>query len=111
MQDVPRPPEIITRDSILYLFILEFTYAYSLGFTKLSILALYWHFFRMFKVRIPIIVLACATIIWLLCRVSAPNTLHPALLDKKRRGIKADRSSGRPFWICCIASPYRRSGI
>lgn len=70
LRDVPRPQEVIVRDSLLHLWILEFTYAYSLGFSKLSILALYWRFFSLFKIRVPIIILACGTIIWLLCRVS-----------------------------------------
>lgn len=68
LADVPRPPATIIRDSTLYLYILEFTYAYSLGFSKLSILALYWRFFSLFRIRVPIITLCVATVIWLLCR-------------------------------------------
>lgn len=68
LTDVPRPLTTIIRDNTLYLYILEFTYAYSLGFSKLSILALYWRFFSLFKIRMPIIALFVATVIWLLCR-------------------------------------------
>ncbi|KAH8767250.1 hypothetical protein F5883DRAFT_670534 [Diaporthe sp. PMI_573] len=68
LADVPRPPAVIFRDNLLYLYILEFTYAYSLGFSKLSILALYWRFFSLFRIRVPIITLTVATVIWLLCR-------------------------------------------
>lgn len=77
LQDVPRPPEVIVRDSLLRLWILEFTYAYSLGFAKFSILALYWNVFGLFKIRIPIIVLLVATVIWLLCRVCISSKLAP----------------------------------
>lgn len=68
LAEVPRPPAVIIRDNTLYLYILEFTYAYSLGFSKLSILALYWRFFSLFRIRVPIITLTAATVIWLLCR-------------------------------------------
>ncbi|KAJ0107478.1 hypothetical protein J7T55_007667 [Diaporthe amygdali] len=68
LADVPRPQAVIFRDNTLYLYILEFTYAYSLGFSKLSILALYWRLFSLFRIRLPIITLFVATIIWLLCR-------------------------------------------
>lgn len=69
LRDVHRPPDLIIRGSLLRLWILEFTYAYSLGFSKFSILALYWRFFGLFRARVPIIVLLIATGIWLLCRV------------------------------------------
>lgn len=69
LRDVHRPLQTIIRDSLLRLWILEFTYAYSLGFSKFSILALYWRFFGRFSIRVPIIVLLVATATWLLCRV------------------------------------------
>lgn len=69
LRDVHRPPEMIIRDSLLRLWILEFTYAYSLGFSKFSILALYWRFFGRFNIRVPIIILMIATATWLICRV------------------------------------------
>ncbi|ORY66565.1 uncharacterized protein BCR38DRAFT_296966, partial [Pseudomassariella vexata] len=66
--NIHRPVETTFRDTKLFLFMLQIFYAYSLGFSKLSILSLYWRLFNLFSIRTPILVLMACTLLWLLCR-------------------------------------------
>lgn len=61
--------EVILQESRLYLWISQILYAFSLAFSKLSILALYWRLFHTSDIRIPIQILGACSIIWLVIRI------------------------------------------
>lgn len=50
------------------MFIIDFFYAYSIGFSKLSILCFYWRIFKYSSIRYPIIFLLIASVLWILIR-------------------------------------------
>lgn len=66
--DVPHPTLKVEEYSRFGLFMAEFTYAMSLGFSKLAILCLYWRLFSVSKIRPGIYVLQGCTVIWLTIR-------------------------------------------
>ena len=59
---------MVTRDSLFYLYFVELAYAFSLAFSKLAILAFYWRMFKTSGIKIPIITLIVATVVWLIIR-------------------------------------------
>ncbi|KAF2799182.1 hypothetical protein K505DRAFT_295128 [Melanomma pulvis-pyrius CBS 109.77] len=68
LAEISTPSDLVLLRSRLVLFHVEIAYALSLGFSKLAILAFYWRMFKTSKIKIPIQVLAVATIIWLILR-------------------------------------------
>ncbi|KAH7189604.1 uncharacterized protein B0J16DRAFT_117627 [Fusarium flagelliforme] len=67
--DVPEPPEKVEEYARFGLFMAEFLYAMSLGFSKLAILGFYWRLFgSVAKIRIGIYILQASTVIWLTIR-------------------------------------------
>ncbi|KAI0475216.1 hypothetical protein GGR56DRAFT_694796 [Xylariaceae sp. FL0804] len=54
--------------SRLYMFLMELAYGFSLGFSKLAILAFYWRLFGLSNLRIPIIILIVLSGLWLVIR-------------------------------------------
>ncbi|KAF4341847.1 integral membrane protein [Fusarium beomiforme] len=66
--DVPLPAEEVEEYARFGLFIAEFTYAMSLGFSKLAILGFYWRLFSVSNIRMGIYILQGATVIWLTIR-------------------------------------------
>jgi len=66
--DVPLPAERVEAYARFGLFIAEFTYAMSLGFSKLAILGFYWRLFSVSNIRMGIRILQGCTVIWLTIR-------------------------------------------
>ncbi|KAF2713879.1 hypothetical protein K504DRAFT_450515 [Pleomassaria siparia CBS 279.74] len=66
--EIPLPSDIVLIRSRLLLFHMELAYAFSLGFSKLAILAFYWRMFKASQIKIPIQVLTVATITWIIIR-------------------------------------------
>lgn len=54
--------------SRLYLYAAELAYAFSLAFSKLSILCMYWRLFSTSAIRLPIQVLFVLSVVWLIIR-------------------------------------------
>lgn len=54
--------------SRLLLWNAEIFYAFSLAFSKLSILGFYWRLFKTSNIRLPIQILAVCSIVWLIIR-------------------------------------------
>jgi hypothetical protein len=59
----------ILAKSHLSLFLVELLYSLSICFSKLAILAFYWRMFKTSNIRVPILVLAGMSIIWLVVRI------------------------------------------
>ncbi|CAI6015678.1 unnamed protein product [Clonostachys chloroleuca] len=59
----------ILAKSYLSLFLAELLYSLSICFSKLAILAFYWRMFKISNIRLPILVLAGMSIIWLVVRI------------------------------------------
>ncbi|KAJ4252476.1 hypothetical protein NW762_011077 [Fusarium torreyae] len=66
--DVPQPPEKVEEYARFGLFMAEFLYAMSLGFSKLAILGFYWRLFSVSNIRMGIYILQGCTVIWLTVR-------------------------------------------
>ncbi|RBR06895.1 hypothetical protein FVER53590_11209 [Fusarium verticillioides] len=66
--EVPLPAETVEEYARKGLFIAEFTYAMSLGFSKLAILGFYWRLFSVSNIRMGIRILQGCTVIWLTIR-------------------------------------------
>jgi len=82
LHEIKLPSDLVLIRSRLILFHIELSYALSLGFAKLSILAFYWRMFKTSKIRIPIQVLAVSAIIWLVIRVcSTSSKFHLRVAD------------------------------
>jgi 3'-phosphoadenosine 5'-phosphosulfate sulfotransferase (PAPS reductase)/FAD synthetase len=75
LKEIPTSSDIVLLRSRLLLFHIELAYAFSLGFSKLAILALYWRMFKNSKIRLPIQILSIATIIWLIFRVRLTSAI------------------------------------
>jgi hypothetical protein len=54
--------------SRLYLYWAEIMYAFSLAFSKMSILGMYWRLFSLSGIRLPIQILFVASVVWLIIR-------------------------------------------
>ncbi|KAH8673330.1 hypothetical protein BX600DRAFT_432961 [Xylariales sp. PMI_506] len=54
--------------SLFYCFLVELLYAASLAFSKFAILAFYWRMFSTSPIKMPIIIIAVASLLWLLVR-------------------------------------------
>ncbi|KAH7309898.1 hypothetical protein B0I35DRAFT_87549 [Stachybotrys elegans] len=67
-EEIPQPPETVEEYARFGLFIAEFTYAMSLGFSKLAILGFYWRLFSVSNIRLGIRILQGSTVIWLTIR-------------------------------------------
>ncbi|KAH7205154.1 uncharacterized protein BKA55DRAFT_668881 [Fusarium redolens] len=67
-KDVPLPAERVEEYARFGLFMAEFLYAMSLGFSKLAILGFYWRLFSVSNIRLGIYVLQGSTVIWLTIR-------------------------------------------
>ncbi|KAL5603747.1 hypothetical protein FOVSG1_006497 [Fusarium oxysporum f. sp. vasinfectum] len=67
-KDVPQPAERVEEYARFGLFMAEFTYAMSLGFSKLAILGFYWRLFSVSNIRLGIYILQGSTVIWLTIR-------------------------------------------
>ncbi|CAH0054633.1 unnamed protein product [Clonostachys solani] len=50
-------------------FFCSMTYAFSIAFSKLAILSLYWRLFKLSSIRIPIIILYTISAVWLVLRI------------------------------------------
>ncbi|KAL2671610.1 hypothetical protein Neosp_014200 [[Neocosmospora] mangrovei] len=66
--DVSKPPEKVEEYARFGLFMAEFLYAMSLGFSKLAILGFYWRLFNVSNIRLGIYILQGCTVIWLTIR-------------------------------------------
>jgi hypothetical protein len=66
--DIYQPALKVDEYARFGLFMAEFLYAMSLGFSKLAILCLYWRLFSVSKIRPGIYILQGCTIIWLVIR-------------------------------------------
>ncbi|KAG5756968.1 hypothetical protein H9Q72_006984 [Fusarium xylarioides] len=66
--EVPLPAATVEEYARKGLFIAEFTYAMSLGFSKLAILGFYWRLFSVSNIRMGIRILQGCTVIWLTIR-------------------------------------------
>jgi hypothetical protein len=66
--EIPKAPERIDEYARFGLFIAEFTYALSLGMSKLAILGFYWRLFAVSNIRLGIYILQGSTVIWLTVR-------------------------------------------
>jgi hypothetical protein len=67
-KDVPKPAERVEEYARFGLFMAEFLYAMSLGFSKLAILGFYWRLFSVSNIRLGIYILQGSTVIWLTIR-------------------------------------------
>jgi hypothetical protein len=67
-KDIPHPAERVDEYARFGLFMAEFLYAMSLGFSKLAILCFYWRLFSVSNIRPGIYILQGCTIIWLTIR-------------------------------------------
>ncbi|KAH7120726.1 hypothetical protein EDB81DRAFT_914525 [Dactylonectria macrodidyma] len=67
-KDVPQPVERVEEYARFGLFMAEFLYAMSLGFSKLAILGFYWRLFSVSNIRLGIYILQGSTVIWLTIR-------------------------------------------
>jgi hypothetical protein len=67
-KDVPQPAERVEEYARFGLFMAEFLYAMSLGFSKLAILGFYWRLFSVSNIRVGIYILQGCTVIWLTIR-------------------------------------------
>lgn len=52
----------------MLLWIAEILYAFALAFAKLAILAFYWRMFKISNIRLPILILAGCSVVWLIIR-------------------------------------------
>lgn len=59
---------MIVEKSYMILFYSEFIYAFSIAFSQLTILSLYWRLFHLSGLRIPILILIGTSVVWLLVR-------------------------------------------
>jgi uncharacterized membrane protein YqjE len=69
LKDMELTPKESLMRSLLFCYLAELFYASSLASSKLAILAFYWRMFRTSNIKIPIITLVVATLIWLILRV------------------------------------------
>lgn len=60
--------ETALTKSRLYLYVAEILYAFSLAFSKLSILGLYWRLFSTSSIRLPMQILVVLSFVWLIIR-------------------------------------------
>lgn len=60
--------EYYMEKSRLVLWISEFMYAWSIALSKLAVLSFYRRLFRFSSIRVPIIILMVASVIWLIVR-------------------------------------------
>ncbi|KAL6362485.1 hypothetical protein LRP88_03767 [Fusarium phalaenopsidis] len=67
-KDVPKPADRVEEYARFGLFMAEFLYAMSLGFSKLAILGFYWRLFSVSNIRLGIYILQGSTVIWLTIR-------------------------------------------
>jgi hypothetical protein len=67
-KDIPHPALKVDEYARFGLFMAEFLYAMSLGFSKLAILCFYWRLFSVSNIRPGIYILQGCTIIWLIIR-------------------------------------------
>lgn len=68
LDEVPLPREEALTLSLLYLYFAELMYAFSLAFSKMSILGMYWRLFSQSDIRLPIQVLFGCSVVWLIIR-------------------------------------------
>ncbi|KAF2489885.1 hypothetical protein BU16DRAFT_544240 [Lophium mytilinum] len=66
--EIDMPVDQVLERSKLILWNAEIFYAFSLAFSKLSILAFYWRMFKNSNIKKPIIVLFVSAIVWLILR-------------------------------------------
>jgi hypothetical protein len=76
LADIDLTEKAALRQALFYCYFAEIFYALSLAFSKFAILAFYWRLFSTSSIRIPIIILALASLAWLILRVctSKPKT-------------------------------------
>ncbi|RSM00240.1 hypothetical protein CDV31_011861 [Fusarium ambrosium] len=67
-KDVPKPAAEVEEYARFGLFMAEFLYAMSLGFSKLAILSFYWRLFSVSNIRVGIYILQGCSVIWLTIR-------------------------------------------
>ncbi|EWZ28614.1 hypothetical protein FOQG_16602 [Fusarium oxysporum f. sp. raphani 54005] len=92
--------DILTK-SRLSLFIVELLYSFSISSSKLAILAFYWRLFKTSNIRVPILVFAGMSIIWLVVRIFL-TIFHcipiQAFWNKTMRGAKCAIDESRFFF-------------
>lgn len=69
IDQLPEPESTVLFYSRLLNWNLDLFYAFSLGSSKLSLLALYWRLFSITNIRQPIRLLAVCAVIWIIVRV------------------------------------------
>lgn len=62
-------PEILMKNALI-LYVAELFYATALFCAKASILSFYWRMFRVTNIKLPIQILGCCSLIWIIIRVS-----------------------------------------
>lgn len=85
----------------LILYVAELFYATALFCAKGSILSFYWRMFRVTNIKLPIQILACCSLIWIIIRVSGPVVYCP----------RWKTNNNRHSWASSIAYPCSASGI
>ncbi|XEV01417.1 hypothetical protein FSHL1_011303 [Fusarium sambucinum] len=60
-------PEILMKNALI-LYVAELFYATALFCAKASILSFYWRMFRVTNIKLPIQILACSALIWIIIR-------------------------------------------
>lgn len=65
---IPQPAEKVEEYARFGLFMAEFLYAMSLGFSKPAILGFYWRLFSVSNIRVGIYILQGCIVIWLTIR-------------------------------------------
>lgn len=68
LSDIDIDTEDVLEQSRLLLWNAELFYAFSLAFSKMSILGFYWRLFKMSNIRLPIQILAVSSVLWLIIR-------------------------------------------
>jgi hypothetical protein len=68
LEDIPIGVDEALKQSKFSLYLAEIFYAFSLAFSKMSILCFYWRLFRTSNIRLPIQILMGCSIVWLIIR-------------------------------------------
>ncbi|KFA50368.1 hypothetical protein S40293_10207 [Stachybotrys chartarum IBT 40293] len=68
-EDLPIPAEDANEEARFSLFFIELAYAFSLYFSKASILSFYWRLFSKSNIRLPIQILQGCAFIWWMIRL------------------------------------------
>ena len=94
------PAEAIRRSSI-FVILVELFYAFSLFCSKFAILGMYWRLFSTSPIRLPIQILAVASLIWVIIRtfMTIFHCVPPqAFWDTSIEGARCDIDNSKFFF-------------